>query len=66
MSKYILEVELTDEEARALKQDVKAQIEFEKANKKDATWTIEDELRNIISVYLGIRLSGGTSHEAFE
>lgn len=66
MSKYTLEVELTDEEVRALKQDVNAQIAYEKANGKDATWTIEDELLNIISVYFGIRLSGGASHEAVE
>lgn len=66
MKKYTLKVELTDEEVRVLEQHVKAQIEYEKANGIDATWTIEDELRNIISVYVGLRLSGGTSHEAVE
>lgn len=66
MKKYTLEVELTDEQVQVLEKGVKAQIEYEKANGKDATWTIEDELRNIISVYFGLRLSGGTSHEAVE
>lgn len=66
MRKCTLEIELTDEQVQVLEKGVKAQIEYEKANGKDATWTIEDELRNIISVYFGLRLSGGTSHEAVE
>lgn len=66
MRKCTLEIELTDEQVQVLEKDVKAQIAYEKANGKDATWTIEDELRNIISVYFGLRLSGGTSHEAVE
>lgn len=48
-SKYTLEIELTNEELLLLEQEMNARNErHKKATGKDGTWTIEQELRNII------------------
>lgn len=64
MSKYTLEVSLTDEQVSVLEQEIKSQNEWEKANGYDGTWTVERELLNIIRDHVRkMELSGGTSRE---
>lgn len=52
MRKYTLKVELTDEQAQMIEEEVKLQIEWEKANGYAGVWTVERELRYILEKYL--------------
>lgn len=52
MSKYTLEVELTDEQAQMIEEEVKRYNEWEKEHGEPGAWTVEMELLYILEKHL--------------